>query len=346
MSHPIRLFFELIGSLAALLLVAVGVLLWRLSVGPVVVPFVTPLIEAALREGSDGFTVDVGQSSLDWSSSSRSIELRVADVRVLAADGAEIVRVPEAWIALSANRLLHFELQPESFRIQGLRLNLTRAADGTIQFFEAPGQGAEPAAAAGGGSLAAFLVAEFAGPADPGRALGLLSQAIFSDATIVVDDAMTGLRLAAEHANLVLQRNDQGLRLKAAIPAAIGGQRLPLDLDALYVAQNERVEFDLRARGLSVGGLADARRLGSTASLRRWRWRSMRAACGCSIGRGSTSPWRSTAQACGPPSLATSTGWRSRNCASMRGRRRSAPRRRSRPRCRSRAWPRRSILRG
>ena len=257
MSHPIRLFFELIGSLAALLLVAVGVLLWRLSVGPVVVPFVTPLIEAALREGSDGFTVDVGQSSLDWSSSSRSIELRVADVRVLAADGAEIVRVPEAWIALSANRLLHFELQPESFRIQGLRLNLTRAADGTIQFFEAPGQGAEPAAAAGGGSLAAFLVAEFAGPADPGRALGLLSQAIFSDATIVVDDAMTGLRLAAEHANLVLQRTDQGLRLKAAIPAAIGGQRLPLDLDALYVAQNERVEFDLRARGLSVGGLAD-----------------------------------------------------------------------------------------
>ena len=34
MSHPIRLFFEILGSLTALLLVGFGLLLWRLTAGP------------------------------------------------------------------------------------------------------------------------------------------------------------------------------------------------------------------------------------------------------------------------------------------------------------------------
>jgi len=251
MSHPIRLFFELLGTLAALLLVAVGVLLWRLSSGPILVPFVTPLVEAALREEAGDFTLDVGDTWLDWSGSSRSIELRVSEVRVLAADGAEIARVPQAWIALSAARLMHFEVQPESFRIQGLRLNLARAADGALTLVET----ATPAKPEGSRSLAGLLAAELAGPRDPRRALGLLAHATFSDATVVVDDAVTGLRLAIEHADITLRRNDQGLQLSATVPVAIGTQRLPVDLEAIYAAQNERVEFELRLRGLSPAGL-------------------------------------------------------------------------------------------
>ncbi|MBL8653791.1 MAG: hypothetical protein JNJ97_06305, partial [Alphaproteobacteria bacterium] len=67
MSHPIRLFFEILGTLAALLLVGAGLLLWRLSAGPIAVPFVTPIVEAALAADDSNYDVDVGETWIDWS---------------------------------------------------------------------------------------------------------------------------------------------------------------------------------------------------------------------------------------------------------------------------------------
>ena len=101
MSHPIRLFFEILGSLTALLLVAMGLLLWRLSAGPILVPFVTPLLETALGEARAGLRIDVGETWIDWSDRSRSLELRVTDTRVYAPDGTEVARIPRAWMSLA-----------------------------------------------------------------------------------------------------------------------------------------------------------------------------------------------------------------------------------------------------
>ena len=67
MSHPIRLFFEVLGTLVALALVGVALLLWRLSAGPIAVPFVTPLLEAALAAEESPFEIVVGETWLDWS---------------------------------------------------------------------------------------------------------------------------------------------------------------------------------------------------------------------------------------------------------------------------------------
>ncbi len=256
MSHPIRLFLELVGTLAALLLIATGVLLWRLSVGPITVPFVTPLLEAALQDSTSGMSIDVGETSLDWSASTRSIQLRVLETRVLASDGAEIVHIPEAWLSLSIDRLLHGEIQPEALRVQGLRLNLARNAEGNLQLQdELPT--ADAARAEGGSRFVSFLIAELAAPADPRRPLGLLAEAVFADTTIAIDDAASGLRFGVEGANVALRRYVGGIALQAALPTVLGAQRLRFDVDALYRVADAAIAFSTVAGAINVAALAD-----------------------------------------------------------------------------------------
>jgi len=256
MSHPIRLFFEILGSLTALLLVATGLLLWRLSAGPILVPFVTPLLETALGEARAGLRIDVGETWIDWSDRSRSLELRVTDTRVYAPDGTEVARIPRAWMSLVVRRLLAGEIQPEEIRIDGLRLSLTRDASGALRVVEGgPGAAAAPETAEAGG-VAGFLIDELGGPADPRRPLGLLVSAAFVDATVTVEDAATGLRIAAEHADVRFRRDARGVALDAALPVRVGDQLVRAEVEALHLPRERATDIDVRLRGVSVAGLA------------------------------------------------------------------------------------------
>ncbi|MBI3507206.1 MAG: hypothetical protein HY059_20415, partial [Proteobacteria bacterium] len=253
MSHPIRLFFEILGSLTALLLVGAGVLLWRLTAGPILVPFVTPVLEAALGHSATGLAIDVGETWIDWSDRSRTIQLRVNDVRVRAADGREVARIPQAWLSLVARRLLAGEIQPEELRVDGLRVSLARDAAGSISIVESADEREQNEGASG---IAAFVVSELSGPPDPERPLGLLSSATFLDAGVTIDDAVTGLRVAAERASVRFRRDQRGVALDAVLPIRMGDQQVRAEVEALYVPQNEAIDVEARVRGISVGGLA------------------------------------------------------------------------------------------
>jgi len=254
MSHPIRLFFEILGSFAALLLIGTGLLLWRLTAGPILVPFVTPILEAALGNDPAGLKIDVGETWIDWSDRSRSIQLRITDTKVFAPDGREVARIPQAWMSLVARRLLAGEIQPEELRVDGLRVSLTRDAAGSIRIVESLVEGDD---AGGSGGVAAFIVNELSGPPDAARPLGLLTGAAFVDMTVTIDDAVTGLRLAAERASVRFRRDERGVALESVLPIRLGDQRVRAEIDAIYVPQNEAVDIDARLRGISIGGLAD-----------------------------------------------------------------------------------------
>ncbi len=253
MSHPIRLFFEILGSLTALLLVGTGLLLWRLTAGPILVPFVTPILEAALGQGPSGMRIDVGATWIDWSDRSRSIQLRISDTHVYAPDGREVARIPQAWMSLVARRLMSGEIQPEELRVEGLRLALARDAAGAIRIVETLD---DAEAAENQTGVAAFILHELSGPPDAERPLGLLSSASFDDMTVTIDDEPTGLRVAAERARVRFRRDERGVALEAALPIRLGDQRVRAEIEALYVPQNEAVDVDVRLRGISVGGLA------------------------------------------------------------------------------------------
>jgi AsmA-like C-terminal region/Protein of unknown function len=252
MSHPIRLFFEVLGSLVALLLVGTGILLWRLSSGPIAIPFVTPLLEAALAAEDSPLTVDVGETWLDWSGLTRSMELRITGAAVRDRQGRTVATIPEAWLTISARRLLRMELQPETLRVSGLHLRLTRDANGDIRMFEAGDTGAP----VGTGGVLAFLMAELAGPPDPDQPLGLLARVELERLIVDIDDAMTGLSISLVEARAEATRDEAGIALTARLPIRAGEQALNVDLRALFSSQNEEIRILAGTRGVWLPGLA------------------------------------------------------------------------------------------
>jgi hypothetical protein len=253
MSHPIRLFFEILGTLAALLLVGAGLLLWRLSAGPIAVPFVTPILEAALAADDSNFDVDVAETWLDWSGLNQSMELRIVGTVVRDRQGKELVSIPLAWLRLSARRLLVGEVQPEAVRIEGLHLRLARDANGDIRLQESD---ANDAPVAEGGVLG-FLLGELSGPPDPDKMLGLLSRLTLTGTRIDVEDALTGLSVSLVGAQAEAARDDRGIALSASLPLQVGAQRIPVTVRARYVVQNEEIRLAADIPGVWLPGLAD-----------------------------------------------------------------------------------------
>lgn len=253
MSHPIRLFFEVLGTLAALLLVGAGLLLWRLSAGPIAIPFVTPIVEAALGADNRDIDVDVGETWLDWSGLSQSMELRIVGTVVRDRQGKELVSIPLAWLRLSARRLLVGEVQPEAVRIEGMHLRLTRDANGDIRMQESD---ANDVPSAEGGVLG-FLLGELSGPPDPDKMLGLLSRVTLTGTRIDIEDALTGLSVSLVGAQAEAARDDRGIALAASLPLQIGAQRIPASVRARYVVQNEEVRLAADIPGVWLPGLAD-----------------------------------------------------------------------------------------
>ncbi|MCA3245782.1 MAG: hypothetical protein ING29_04800 [Azospirillum sp.] len=252
MSHPIRLFFEVLGTLVALALVGVALLLWRLSAGPIAVPFVTPLLEAALAAEESPFEIDVGETWLDWSGLSRSMELRISGTSVRDRQGRAVATIPEAWLSISARRLWRMELQPESLRVAGLHLRLTRDANGDIRLFETDDSGAQT----GTGGALAFLVEELSGPPDTDKPLGLLARVELENLIVDVDDALTGLSLSLVEARAAATRDNAGIALTARLPIRLGDQTVAIDLRALYAAQNEEIRLLASTRGVWLPGFA------------------------------------------------------------------------------------------
>ncbi|MFP3422661.1 hypothetical protein R0K19_25160, partial [Bacillus sp. SIMBA_161] len=61
-----KIALEVVVGLVALAAIVTGVLVWRLSQGPVELDFLTPRLEQALSEGSGAYAVEVGGTVLAW----------------------------------------------------------------------------------------------------------------------------------------------------------------------------------------------------------------------------------------------------------------------------------------
>ena len=61
-----RITLEVVLGLLAVVAIFVGVTVWRLSSGPVELPFLTPLLETALQDLEPGLSLEVGDTVLAW----------------------------------------------------------------------------------------------------------------------------------------------------------------------------------------------------------------------------------------------------------------------------------------
>ncbi|MDR3537864.1 MAG: AsmA-like C-terminal region-containing protein [Acetobacteraceae bacterium] len=248
-----RSFARLLHTLAhvAMAVAVVGGLLlaaaaWRLSRGPVDLVWLTHRIEATVNADGGPTTLSIGSTALAWEGFARGVDrpldLRLTDVRVTDAGGRRQVDVPRAEVSLSIGALLRGRVEPRGVELDGARLTLRRAADGTTSVdlgtlgettdTDQPESEAVPATK--GPSPVVALLAELARPAtnDRGQARGMFSQlrrVRISDASVVIVDRQLEATWHAPHGDIDLKRRDEGgVDGTAALTLALGDQTATL----------------------------------------------------------------------------------------------------------------------
>src|SRR5439155_4728658 len=108
-SHRLLRWF---GSIAAVLILLAGFVIWRLMQGPIALDWLAPYVEAAIERTGIGLKVTIAGVRLGIDRDMHQLDLRAQDVRVSWPDGKPLARFPEMATSFGLGALLQGELTP------------------------------------------------------------------------------------------------------------------------------------------------------------------------------------------------------------------------------------------
>ncbi|MGG5888244.1 DUF3971 domain-containing protein [Falsiroseomonas sp. HC035] len=232
---------RLLSFVVLLLLLATGALAWRLSTGPVELPWLARAIEdQANAPGADGAPPDalleVGRAAVGWQGWREGrltpVELQLSQVRMREPDGSLRLDLPDAAVTLSLPWLLRGEVAPQQVEMRRPALRLRRSADGEVTLLVGQSGTEAPDSATTDPMLAELMRA----PSDD-TWLSALRLVRIVQARVVVEDAALGLTWTLDDADLVLRRRPGGgVSGTATATLLLGAERVPVSGSAEIVA--------------------------------------------------------------------------------------------------------------
>src|ERR1700722_5193328 len=126
-----------IGSAAAAALVLLGVfaLLWRLSSGPIQFDVATPWLSAAIKENfGSQHQVQVGGTQIERTANGGAA-VRIRDIVVRDPDGTIVASAPKAEVHLSGMSLLGGHMRAESLNLVGAEMAIRIEQNGDVTVF-------------------------------------------------------------------------------------------------------------------------------------------------------------------------------------------------------------------
>ncbi|MEQ8745194.1 AsmA-like C-terminal region-containing protein [Pyruvatibacter sp.] len=204
-----KITLEVVAGLAAVTVVLVGVVAWRLAQGPLPVSFLTPIVTQAANDRLPDYSLEIADMVVVWASADGALELQAVDVSILGKEGRRVVNVPRMAVDFSLRAALAGRLVPKKLSFEGASLTLVRGIDGAMRFglTNMPGEVAlpapEPTVSEEGSQLVSTLIEAVSAPrdepaasADAGRYLEGLS--IQNASVTVFDQRSGGLWLASD----------------------------------------------------------------------------------------------------------------------------------------------------
>ena len=131
---------EILVGLFAISAIGVGILIWRLTSGPVALDFLTPHLSAAFEDAVESTRAEIGETVLLWQGWKRPVRLTARDVRLLDLEGQIGVRLPEVSLRLSLSALLRGVVAPTIIELRDASFLLQRKADGSLIFSQREGE--------------------------------------------------------------------------------------------------------------------------------------------------------------------------------------------------------------
>ncbi|MGA9575173.1 MAG: hypothetical protein WBS20_14640, partial [Lysobacterales bacterium] len=112
--------------------VAVLLLLWRLSSGPIQLNQLIPRIERAASDLPGGVSVRLKGVGLYLNRAERQVDLKAVSVELLESSGTILASMPEVEISLSGFALLHGVIALSSIELHDVDVQLVRNVDGSF----------------------------------------------------------------------------------------------------------------------------------------------------------------------------------------------------------------------
>lgn len=252
--HIARGSIQIIGGLGLGLLVAVLLVAWRLTSGPVSVSFLTPYIDQALAEVHQGaFNVTFDDTILTWAGWERTLDIRIVNLRTTLPSGELVASIPEVSISLSANALLHGTVGPRSVEFFGPNINVVRQADGQFAMgFAGASQGSQ--------DFAASLIFLMLQKPDPSRAMSYLKRISVVAGEVTFEDNALGTTWHAPSADAAFTRTESGLRAELDLDLQAGDKLAAVSVLGDYSPENKRIELGVNFDGVTpavFAGLSD-----------------------------------------------------------------------------------------
>ncbi len=238
-----------LGGLAAVLILVAGAGMWRLMQGPVELDRLIPYVQQALERSGAGLGVAVSGVSIAIDRHTHQLDLQAKDVRLALPSGEKLANFPEMATSFSLGALLGGRLEPTRLTVEHPVLLLTRDADGGISV-----QIGDPGQAARGLGLDSPL--GLFGPLRDGAPWSLLRQVTIRDATVVIDDRLTGHVWRAERVAATLDRGKDGVDGDLSLAANLGPNTPELRASYHYDASAQHLDLKLAVDGLDPTALA------------------------------------------------------------------------------------------
>ena len=244
--QTLRALIQIVGGLGAGMAIVLGYAGWKLSSGPITLPFLTPYIETALSPEEAGFKVTISETILTWQGWRRNLDVRLKGARVLDSEGALIAGVPELSLSASARALLKGIFAPRDIELFSPRLRLVRNADGdiTVGFGDEAEKGKEAASDAFKAILEK-VVNMMSSPPDPEKPLTYIRRVSIVNADFVIIDIGSGRSWVAPSSEFYIRRDKEGLHAEASMALDVDGQSFQMTSVANYGAENKRVDFGI-----------------------------------------------------------------------------------------------------
>jgi hypothetical protein len=124
-----------VGSLAGLVLIAMGALWWRLGSGPIEFDVATPWLTAAIEENfGSRHQVELGGTVIERDANGRTA-LRIRNIVVRDADGAIVASAPKAEVGVSSSGLFAGRVRAERLSLVGAEMQVRIEADSNVTVF-------------------------------------------------------------------------------------------------------------------------------------------------------------------------------------------------------------------
>ena len=240
-----------LGSVAGVLMLFAGFGIWRLMQGPIELDRLVPYVEHALVGASSEFGVTISGVRLGLDRTTHELHLWAENVRVALPSGDPVATFPEMATSFSPTALLHGRLAPSQVSVDGAVLHLKRHEAGAITFrVGGPSDDTAP-------DFALQIVDQLLLQGqDSGAGLGTLRRLRVRNATVILDDKVTGQRWRATHVDAAMQRDDRGVEGDLSLAFPLDASTPELRASFSYSALSRKLGVTLNADGVDPVAVA------------------------------------------------------------------------------------------